>query len=233
MWDRGLLKTNAKQALAGKWLAGVAACLILTILDFVVQKENVIIKWLLSSLTIWRIQYGLLSTLIYFALILLVCPVLSVGVARYFMENRQGKPPIGTIFSVFQDSFVNIALVNFLVQLKIALGYILLIVPGIIWQYRYAMVHYLLAENPSMTCSRAMELSRAMMHGEKWNYFVLELSFIGWWILAALTFGIGALFLQPYIEATQAEFYAAMRAKAFSMGITDENELAGFFTYGE
>lgn len=233
MWDRGLLKTNAKQALAGKWLAGVAACLILNILDFVVQKENVIIKWLLSSLTIWRIQYSLLPTLIYFALILLVCPVLWVGVARYFMENRQGKPPIGTIFSVFQDNFANIALVSFLVQLKILIGCILLVVPGIIWHFRYAMVHYLLAENPSMTCSRAMELSRAMMHGEKWNYFVLWLSFIGWLILAALTFGIGALFLQPYIEATQAEFYAAMRAKAFSMGITDENELAGFFTYGE
>ena len=93
------------------------------------------------------------------------------------------------------------------------------------------MVPYLLAENPSMSCSRAMELSRGMMHGEKFNFFVLELSFIGWWILTIFTFGIGALFLRPYIEATQAEFYAAMRAKAFSMGITDQNELAGFFTY--
>ena len=157
--------------------------------------------------------------------------VVRVGSCRYFMENRQGKPPVGSIFSVFSDGFGNMAVVSFLVNLKVMLGYCLLIVPGVIWEYRYAMVPYLLAENPSMSCSRAMELSRGMMHGEKFNFFVLELSFIGWWILTIFTFGIGALFLRPYIEATQAEFYAAMRAKAFSMGITDQNELAGFFTY--
>ena len=171
--------------------------------------------------------FGILSIL----LTVFVIPVLSIGVARYFMENRQGKPPVGSIFSVFSDGFGNMAIVSFLVNLKVMLGYCLLIVPGVIWEYRYAMVPYLLAENPSMSCSRAMELSRGMMHGEKFNFFVLELSFIGWWILTIFTFGIGALFLRPYVEATQAEFYAAMRAKAFSMGITDQNELAGFFTY--
>lgn len=214
MWTCSLLKENARKALAGKWLAGVAACLIINLVYF-------------FSISRPLGLFGILSIL----LTVFVIPVLSIGVARYFMENRQGKPPVGSIFSVFSDGFGNMAIVSFLVNLKVLLGYCLLIVPGVVWEYRYAMVPYLLAENPSMSCSRAMELSRGMMHGEKFNFFVLELSFIGWWILTIFTFGIGALFLRPYVEATQAEFYAAMRAKAFSMGITDQNELAGFFTY--
>ena len=67
-----------------------------------------------------------------------------------------------------------------------------------------------------------------MMYGEKLHYFVLELSFIGWNLLCILTFGIGFFFLAPYQSATFAEFYAAMRAKALSMGMTTTQELGGF-----
>ena len=230
MWTCSLLKENARKALAGKWLAGVAACLIINLVYFFSKDASTVGSYIVTYLFGSRRPLGLF-VILSVLLTLFVIPVLSIGVARYFMENRQGKPPVGSIFSVFGDGFGNMALVSFLVNLKVMLGYCLLIVPGVIWEYRYAMVPYLLAENPSMSCSRAMELSRGMMHGEKFNFFVLELSFIGWWILTIFTFGIGALFLRPYVEATQAEFYAAMRAKAFSMGITDQNELAGFFTY--
>lgn len=232
MWDRKLLKTNAKQALAGKWLMGVVACLIYNVVWGISQRYGAAGD-VAVSIGAGNFTFDLVTMLITLALSFFICPLLAVGMRRYFMENRQGKPPISSIFSVFQDNFGNVALVSLLVALKTALGYILLIVPGVIWQYRYAMVPYLLAENPSMNYARAMELSRGMMHGEKWNYFVLELSFIGWWILALCTFGIGTLFLRPYVEATQAEFYAAMRAKAFSAGLSNETELAGFFTYSE
>lgn len=232
MWNRSLLKSNAKKALSGKWLMGLAACLIYNIMQSLSIRYNAAVDAAMSSLSFGNFSFSVLTFVLWIVLALLVCPVLAVGMHRYFMENRQGRSPIGTIFSVFRDNFANVALVQFLVALKVTIGYII-IIPGVIWQYRYAMVGYLMAENPSMTCSRAMELSRAMMHGEKWNYFVLQLSFIGWGILCVCTFGIGALFLRPYIEATNAEFYAAMRAKAFSMGVSDENELAGFFTYGE
>lgn len=230
MWTCSLLKENARKALAGKWLAGVAACLIINLVYFFSNDASAVGSYIVTDLFGSSRPLGLFGILSVL-LTVFVIPVLSIGVARYFMENRQGKPPVGSIFSVFSDGFGNMVLVSFLVNLKVLLGYCLLIVPGVVWEYRYAMVPYLLAENPSMSCSRAMELSRGMMHGEKFNFFVLELSFIGWWILTIFTFGVGALFLRPYIEATQAEFYAAMRAKAFSMGITDQNELAGFFTY--
>ena len=87
---------------------------------------------------------------------------------------------------------------------------------------------YLLAENPYMSATRAMELSKEMMEGEKWNFFILKLSFFGWLLLCMFTFGIGGFFLEPYMQATYAEFYAAMRSKALAMGMTTTDELGGF-----
>ena len=101
-------------------------------------------------------------------------------------------------------------------------------VPGVYWSYCYALVPYLLAENPYMTATRAMELSKEMMEGEKWNYFVLQLSFFGWLLLCAFTLGIGGFFLEPYMQATYAEFYAAMRSKALATGMSTTDELGGF-----
>lgn len=114
-----------------------------------------------------------------------------------------------------------------LTNLKVALGS-LLIIPGIYWSYCYMQVGYLMAENPYLTTCRAMELSKQMMDGEKWNTFVLQLSFIGWYLLCSITFGIGFIFLEPYVQATFAELYAALRAKALANGYTNEYELGGF-----
>ena len=151
-----------------------------------------------------------------------------VGRCRYFMESRQSPTPISTLFSVFQTPYLNVVKVSFLTSLKISVGLLLFVVPGIYWTYSYAMVPYLLAENPYLTTTRAMELSKEMMYGEKFHYFVLHLSFLGWILLSVLTFGIGSFFLVPYTSATHAEFYAAMRAKALARGLTTTEELGGF-----
>ena len=74
----------------------------------------------------------------------------------------------------------------------------------------------------------AKELSRWMTDGEKMDIFVLELSFIGWSLLCALTCGLGYLFLAPYIQATFAELYEALREKALAYGAAAPQELPGF-----
>lgn len=152
---------------------------------------------------------------------------LSAGLCRYMMESRQGGAPFGTLFTIFRKPYLNVVKVLFLTDLKIVLGYII-IIPGIYWTYCYRQVPYLMAENPYLTTGRAMELSRQMMHGEKFHSFLLDLSFIGWDLLCLVTFGLGQVFLVAYREATYAEFYAAMRAKALSYGFSDESELGGF-----
>lgn len=73
---------------------------------------------------------------------------LNVGRCRYFMESRQSLTPVSTVVSTFRRPYGNPIVVQLLTDLKIALGFLLLIVPGIYWEYCYALVPYLLAENP-------------------------------------------------------------------------------------
>ncbi|HMA58988.1 MAG TPA: DUF975 family protein, partial [Halanaerobiales bacterium] len=101
----------------------------------------------------------------------------------------------------------------------------LLIIPGIIKYYAYRLVPYLLAENPDLGHKRAIQLSQDMMKDEKLKVFILDLSFLGWFILGALFFGIGVLFVQPYYDATNAELYIKLRVKALNNNLTTEEEL--------
>ena len=102
-------------------------------------------------------------------------------------------------------------LVMFLKNLFIALWTLLFIVPGIIKMYSYRLVPYILKEHPELTGTQAITLSRKMMNGHKADAFVLDLSFLGWILLSALTCGILHIFyVGPYIQATDAELYKAV-----------------------
>lgn len=221
MWTRSLLKSNAKQALQERYWRSVGLCLLLSLLG---------IGYSFPRLTA---QYRVTSSQMLIAAAISLCWAaflinpLTVGRNRYFMESRQSATPFSTVTSIFRTPYLNVVKVMLLTNLKIALGS-LLIIPGIYWSYCYMQVGYLMAENPYLTTCRAMELSKQMMDGEKWNTFVLQLSFIGWYLLCSITFGIGFIFLEPYVQATFAELYAALRAKALANGYTNEYELGGF-----
>ena len=238
MWTCSLLKENAKQALSGRYWKGFWVCLVVGLLSggsgpnltISYSADDVVSFW--ENLPAYTLPFLIVASLIGLALAVLwsvfIASPIVVGRCRYFMESRQSPSPFSTVFSVFQTPYLNVVKVSFLTGLKIFAGMFLLLIPGIYWSYCYALVPYLLAENPYLTTTRAMELSKEMMYGEKLHYFVLELSFIGWNLLCILTFGIGFFFLAPYQSATFAEFYAAMRAKALSMGMTTTQELGGF-----
>lgn len=90
---------------------------------------------------------------------------------------------------------------------------LLLVIPGIIKMYSYALTPYILKDYPELSANQAINLSRKMMKGHKLDLFILQLSFIGWLILAALTAGIGSLWLTPYMLTTQAAFYQDVKNK--------------------
>ena len=69
------------------------------------------------------------------------------------------------------------------------------------------MSYYILAENPDMTAREALNESKAIMHGHKMDLFVLELSFIPWLLLVAVTLGIAAIWVEPYMQLTLTNFY--------------------------
>lgn len=116
------------------------------------------------------------------------------------------KPEIKDAFSGFNDFFS--AFKTYLLMLVFTLLWSLLfIIPGIIKAYSYYMSMYILAENKGMSAREAISKSKQMMHGHKMELFVLELSFIGWGLLVAITFGIAAIWVVPYMQATYANFY--------------------------
>ena len=89
------------------------------------------------------------------------------------------------------------------------------IVMFVIRSYEYRMIPYLLAENPHFKEKEIFKLTKQMMKGNKWKTFVLELSFILWYFLSALTLGLVAvLYVNPYKEATKVELYAYLRNEA-------------------
>jgi uncharacterized membrane protein len=147
-----------------------------------------------------------------------VCNPVEVGGCRFFVDNAlkaqeaqetSGAPGIGSILYSFQSSgYMNIVKTLFRRDLYVVLWCLLLVIPGIIKSYEYRMIPYLLADNPEMSYQEAFQLSKEMMDGEKWNTFVLDLSFIGWKILSSLTFGlVGIFWVNPYQYATNAELY--------------------------
>lgn len=102
-------------------------------------------------------------------------------------------------------------------------------IPGIVKSYEYKMIPYILAENPGLSMSRVFELSREMTMNEKMDMFVLNLSFIPWFILSACTCGLAGIFwVNPYMSATEAELYAVLRQKVQDSGFSDRYELPGF-----
>lgn len=100
-----------------------------------------------------------------------------------------------------------------LMNILIGLWTLLLIVPGIIKAFSYAMTPYILHDNPELSASEAIHRSRMMMSGHKFDLFWLYLGFIGWIFLCILTAGIGFLWLVPYMETAQAAFYQDIKAE--------------------
>ena len=93
----------------------------------------------------------------------------------------------------------------------------------------YFAVPYILAENPELSHSRALKLSREMTMGFKGELFVMYLSFFGWYLLELITFGIvGVFYSTPYRNASFTEAYAFLRERALNEGIATIDELPGF-----
>ncbi len=147
---------------------------------------------------------------IYSAIMFCIGSIVKVGYCRFNINVIDGENLRFTqIFSYFKHWWRAI-LANLLSNLYIFLWSLLFIIPGIIATYRYSMVSFILADNPDMSPTEAVEYSKHIMHGNKWRLFCLMFSFIGWDILCALTCGVLNILVIPYKHAALAAFYKSI-----------------------
>ena len=146
------------------------------------------------------------------ALYVFILSPLEVGAQRFFVRNLNQRAEVKEIAFGYDNNYKEVVKTLFLRSLFIFLWSLLLIVPGIYKAYQYRMIPYLLAEDPTMTKDRAFAETKRMMDGQKWNTLVLDLSFLGWNILSAMTLGIlGVFYVTPYQCQTNAALYEKLR----------------------
>lgn len=179
------LKDLALQSLKGKW----GLCVMATIIYFVIS--------------------GIAGAIYVSALITLP---LGWGFSVFFLRlARREAVDFGNLFDGFKD-YLRIFLTTLLQSIYVALWSLLLIVPGIIKGYSYAMTSFVMADDHEVKYNEAIERSMAMMAGHKMELFMLDLSMIGWILLSILTLGLGSLWLTPYISTAHAHFYEELKA---------------------
>lgn len=139
---------------------------------------------------------------------------LSAGYIKYILTFvRTGKFNTDEIINTIKEKWLHILVAEILVGLIVGLCTILFVIPGIIMGLAYTFVMYLIVDKDYAVGPDALKASREMMSGYKWDYFVFELSFIGWIILGAFTLGILYIWLIPYMQVASALYYERLTAK--------------------
>ena len=191
--DRKQLKAQAKEQIKGKLGILIAVTLIIGAITAAAS--------FLSSLIP---GVGMIVSLI-------VTPAFALSTVRiYLMVVRGGTPEIKDAFNGFDD-FFSAFKVTLLAGLYTFLWSLLFIIPGIIKGYSYSMALYVLADNKGKSARECIAESKAMMEGHKMELFVLDLSFIGWYLLCSLTCGLAFLYVAPLLNATHANVYETIK----------------------
>lgn len=200
-------RAQARAVLSGKWTTPVVATLIFLFIGAMLS--------VISGPVAEAILGPKIAPLTSFILTLLVSLPLGWGYSICFLNflREDGQDiPFETLFAGFKD-YKRITSTLFLMTAYVFLWMLLLIIPGIIKAYSYAMTPFILKDHPEMSNNEAIELSMKMMEGHKMDYFILQLSFFGWILLTILTLGIGMLWVEPWMETAQAAFYEDLKAE--------------------
>lgn len=250
LWTREQIKTRAKAVLKQSYWKAFLVSIVLLIAEFSggnsggrsnsnveyrynfgssndYMKESIINNS--DKILSYVIPIAMVATVVgilIFAFRIFVGYGLEVGGRRYFIRSAEGNFDLNDLGYSFRDGrYINIIKAMLYKSVLVFLWTLLLIIPGIVKGYAYRMVPNILANNPNIGYKRAIEISNRMTNGEKFNIFVLDLSFLGWYLIGALALGIGVLFVHPYVNATEAELYLVLRQKAINNGVCSPEEL--------
>jgi uncharacterized membrane protein len=201
MKTRAELKAKAKESLSGKW----GDAIVITIVFLIISSA---ISVLCSRLFPGENADVYNSTNLIGSLIELVLTGLfAFGYMSFFLKlSRDEDVEVNELWS--KTSMIGTFIIAvILISLFTTLWTLLFIIPGIIAAYSYQMTLYILLDNPDMKVMDAIKESKEMMKGHKMEFFILQLSFLGWLILGVFTAGILYLWLIPYMNVTMCNFY--------------------------
>lgn len=221
MYDRVELKDQAKLTLRRNYGKCVVAGLLLIVLGGEAGSSTVTSSWLgerSSEIAWWlgqdRVLTILLSLIVVGMMLLLqmlICNPLMVGICRFSVINAHRPAVLDELGCGFGANYKSSVKTMFRMYLYVFLWSLLLFIPGIVAGYHYRMVPYLLAEHPELDTREVLQRSKELMMGHKLDAFVLDLSFVGWYLLSAVTFGlVGVFFVAPYKMQTDANLYVVL-----------------------
>ena len=148
---------------------------------------------------------------------ILICPMTWGFTVAFLRQFRGEEQQLGWLFSPYSQT--KVWTTEILKAVYTLLWCLLLIIPGIVKGYSYAMTEFLMQDNPELKDNAAIEESMRLMKGRKMKLFLLDLSFIGWVILSLLTLGIALFWIIPYIESAHAAFYEDAKQEYY--GVTE------------
>ncbi len=235
MWTREELKERAKIVLKRSYWPAFLVSLILGILgnrsgsggsggigtsyssynNFNNFEPEVVISLIMIFIAVFIIIF-----LFAFAFKIFVGYPLGVAGRKFYFDNANGDCNLNNLgYSFRNNKYWNIVKTMLYMNVLIFLWTLLLIIPGIIKGYAYRMVPYILAENPDIDYKKAVEISNLMTYGHKFDMWILDLSFLGWYLLGLLACGIGVVFVRPYHDATNAELYIRLKETSEKKGV--------------
>ena len=196
-------RAQARVALQDRWGEAAIVSLIILVITMLIALPSLVAEWAGSITTILSILVLPLQYAYYISLLERTCGN-EEELTHYTLQYAINNAYANTRFLVAGLFIMLISMVAAIFTLGIG---------AIIVKYMYCMVPYLLHDYPELTPREAMKISREMMSGQKWNLFVLDLTFFGWILLSIFTLGLGMLFVQPYILTARAAFYEDLKGE--------------------
>lgn len=215
------IKSTACQELKGNWSDPVLAFFVYLLISMAIGTVSIVGN--ITQTTSLILSGSAIQIILG---ILILFPV-SFGLAYVFLQFVRGDKyeMTGKMFCFFKNGQYGRSIgLTLLVTIYTFLWTLLLIIPGIIKSFSYALSYYVSFDHPELSADECINRSKEMMYGHKWQLFVLYLSFIGWFILGFISFGIGFLWITPYLQTSVSVFYEEVKADYEAInGVTAEN----------
>lgn len=193
--ENALIKERALAILNGHWGNAALTTLVSVLLSSVVGAVLNVLGLGIVSVVLIDLPLGFGFTLVF----------------NHLMKTGDGERMVQRMFNIAYGDFSRSLAVSVLQAVFNFLWILLLIIPGIIKMYSYAMTYYIAEDYPELDANKCIDKSKEMMDGYKFDLFLLHLSFLGWALLCILTLGIGALWLRPYIATSEVVFYERLK----------------------